>query len=398
MPMNYFTTSLMKNLIANDNNLPLFEEAVAELFRSELEKSINEILEHELTLFLDYERYDRSNNEDYRNGSYIRTFNTKYGVLNIKMPRDRLGLFYSSLLPKYRRHDHSTDQTIIDLFDKGLSNQDISSIVNHLCGASYSKQTVSNITDKCIENIDKFKSRQLSKEYAVVYTDATCMALRRDTVAKEAVHIAVGITVEGTKEILGYSIAPNESAEIWKELLEDFKSRGLESVSLFCTDGLAGMEEVIEQTFPAAKIQRCLVHISRNIAAKVRVTDRKEILDDFKEVYNASKLEEALSNLETFTSKWKRKYPRVIDILDKNTHLLTYFDYPKEVRHSIYSTNLIEGFNKQLKKKFKLKEQFSTETSMEKYLVSQFNQYNEKFMNRIHKGFGLVGRDQWFPN
>ena len=398
MPMNYFTTSLMKNLIANDNNLPLFEEAVAELFRSELEKSINEILEHELTLFLDYERYDRSNNEDYRNGSYIRTFNTKYGVLNIKMPRDRLGLFYSSLLPKYRRHDHSTDQTIIDLFDKGLSNQDISSIVNHLCGASYSKQTVSNITDKCIENIDKFKSRQLSKEYAVVYTDATCMALRRDTVAKEAVHIAVGITVEGTKEILGYSIAPNESAEIWKELLEDFKSRGLESVSLFCTDDLAGMEEVIEQTFPAAKIQRCLVHISRNIAAKVRVTDRKEILDDFKEVYNASKLEEALSNLETFTSKWKRKYPRVIDILDKNTHLLTYFDYPKEVRHSIYSTNLIEGFNKQLKKKFKLREQFPTETSMEKYLVSQFNQYNEKFMNRIHKGFGLVGRDQWFPN
>lgn len=125
-----------------------------------LEKSINEILEHELTLFIDYERYDRSNNEDYRNGSYIRTFNTKYGVLNIKMPRDRLGLFYSSLLPKYW-------QTIIDLFDKGLPNQDISSIVNHLYGASYSKQTVSNITDKCIENIDKFKSRQLSKEYAV---------------------------------------------------------------------------------------------------------------------------------------------------------------------------------------------------------------------------------------
>ena len=157
--MNYFTTSLMKNLITNDNNLPLFEEA--------LEKSINEILEHELTLFIDYERYDRSNNEDYRNGSYIRTFNTKYGVLNIKIPRDRISLFYSSLLPKYCRHDHSTDQTIIDLFDKGLSNQDISSIVNHLCGASYSKQTVSNITDKCIENIDKFKSRQLSKEYAV---------------------------------------------------------------------------------------------------------------------------------------------------------------------------------------------------------------------------------------
>lgn len=137
--MNYFTTSLMKNLITNDNNLS-FWGSCCQFFRSELEKSINEILEHELTLFLDYEHYDRSNNEDYRNGSYIRTFNTKYVVLNIKMTRDRLDSFYSSLLPKYRRHDHSTDQTIIDLFDKGLSNQDISSIVNHLCGASYSKQ------------------------------------------------------------------------------------------------------------------------------------------------------------------------------------------------------------------------------------------------------------------
>ena len=160
------------------------------------------------------------------------------------MPRDRLGLFYSSLLPKYRRHDHSTDQTIIDLFDKGLSNQDISSIVNHLCGASYSKQTVSNNTDKCIENIDKFKSRQLSKEYAVVIRMQHAWPYEEILSQKEAVHIAVGITVEGTKEILGYSIAPNESAEIWKELLEDFKSRGLESVPLFCTDGLAGMEEV----------------------------------------------------------------------------------------------------------------------------------------------------------
>lgn len=398
MPVNYFTTSLIKNLFTNDNNLPIFEEAVAELFRSELEKSINEILEHELTTFLDYERYDRSDNEDYRNGSYTRKYNTKYGVLNITMPRDRLGQFYSSLLPKYQRHDHSTDKTIIDLFDRGLSNHDISNIVNQLCGARYSKQTISNITDKCIENIDSFKSRQLSSEYAVVYTDATCMSLRRDTVAKEAVHIAIGITVEGTKEILGYSIAPNESSEIWKELLNDFKSRGLERVSLFCTDGLAGMEEVIEQTFPTAKIQRCLVHVSRNIASKVRVTDRKEILDDFKDVYNASTLSDAKKKLEFFTSKRERKYPKVIEILDKNQHLFTYFDYPKEVRHSIYTTNLIEGFNKQIKKKYKLKEQFPTETSMEKYLVSQFNQYNEKFMNRIHRGFGMVNREQWFPN
>lgn len=166
--MNYFTTSLMKNLLTNENNLPAFEDAVSELFRSELEKAVNEILEHELTVFLDYERYQRSENHDYRNGSYLRKFNTKYGVLNINLPRNRLGEFYSILLPKYQWHDHSTNKTIIDLFNAGLSNNDISRIVESLCGATYLKQTVSNITDKCIETVEAFKKRPLSKEYAVV--------------------------------------------------------------------------------------------------------------------------------------------------------------------------------------------------------------------------------------
>ena len=396
IPMNYFTTSLMKNLFTNDNNLPLFEQAVAELFRSELEKSINEILEFELTSFLDYERYDRSNNENSRNGYYNRKFDTKYSVLNLRIPRDRLSEFYSVLIPKYQRRDNSTDQTIIDLYQAGLTNSEIASTVKKLCGASYSKQTVSNITDKVITNIEAFKNRSLSREYAVVYTDATCLSLRRDTVSKEAIHIAIGITVEGNKEILGYAIAPNESAEIWTELLNSFKQRGLERISLICTDGLQGMENVISKTFPQAKIQRCIVHVSRNISAKVRVSDRKEILDDFREVYQSKNKEEAENTLKSFKDKWKRKYPQVIRTLEKNEHLFTYFDYPKEVRSSIYTTNLIEGVNKQIKRKFKAKEQFPTEQSMEKYLVSQFEQYNEKFMNRIHRGFGQTTRDQWF--
>jgi transposase-like protein len=388
----------MKNLLTNDNNLPAFEDAITELFRSELEKAINEILQHELTVFLDYERYERSENKDYRNGSYLRKFNTKYGVLNINMPRDRLGEFYCTLLPKYKRHDYSTDKTIIDLFNAGLSNNDISKIVESLCGASYSKQTISNITDKCIETIDAFKNRPLSKEYAVVYTDATYMSLRRDTIAKEAIHIAIGITVEGNKEILGYEIAPNESAEIWKSLLSSFKQRGLERISLICTDGLNGMENAINETYPQANIQRCIVHVSRNISAKVRVKDRREILQDFKEVYKSKTKELALEELDTFKDKWKRKYPQVISMLENNQYLFTYFDYPQEVRSSIYTTNLIEAVNKQIKRKYKLKEQFPTEQSMEKYLVSQFNQYNDKSMNRIHKGFGLTTRDQWFKD
>ena len=230
----------------------------------------------------------------------------------------------------------------------------------------------------------------------LVYTDATCMSLRRDTVAKKAVHIAVGIRIDGGREILGYAIAPNESAETCKELLNSFKERGLERISLICTDELAGMESVIEETFPQSKTQRCLVHVSRNICAKVRVKDRKEILDDFKEVYNAKDKSLALQSLGELKNKWIKRYPKVIKMLEKNEHMLTFFDYPKEVRHSIYTTNLIEGINKQIKRKFKIKEQFPTEQSMEKYLVSQFNQYNDKFMNRVHRGFGQTMREQWF--
>ena len=396
--MNYFTTSLMKNLLTNENNLPAFEDAVSELFRSELEKAVNEILEHELTVFLDYERYQRSENHDYRNGSYLRKFNTKYGVLNINLPRNRLGEFYSILLPKYQWHDHSTNKTIIDLFNAGLSNNDISRIVESLCGATYLKQTVSNITDKCIETVEAFKKRPLSKEYAVVYIDATCMSLRRDTVAREAIHIAIGITVEGSKEIPGYEIAPNESAEVWKSLLNSFKQRGLERISLICTDGLNSMENAINETFPQANIQRCVVHISRNISAKVRVKDRREIIQDFKNVYRSKNKELALEEQNTFKDKRQRRYPQIITMPESNQHLFTFFGYPQEVRSSIYTTNLIEGVYKQIKCKFKLKEQFPTEQSMEKYLVSQFNQYNDKFMNRIHNGFGLTTRDQWFKD
>ena len=396
--MNYFTTSLMKSLFSNENNLPAFEQAVTELFRSELEKSLNEILAYELTAFLDYEPYARTDKTNSRNGSYQRKFDTKYGPITLNIPRDRLGEFFTSLLPKYRRRDLFTETTILDLFEEGMSNSEICSMIQKLCGTRYSKQTISNITDKALGCVDSFRNRTLNKEYAVVYLDGTSMPLRRDTVSREMVHIALGITMEGTKEILGYIIAPNESAEIWKELLENLKSRGVERISLFCTDGLSGMETVIQDTFPDSKIQRCLVHIQRNLCAKTRVNDRKDVAMDFKEVYRSKSKEEALISLREFIDKWKHKYPSMVKGLSSNDNLFTFYDYPESVRQTIYSTNLIEGNNKQLKISFKKKEQFPTEQSEEKYLVIQFNRYNEKNMNHVHRGFGQTTREDWFKN
>ena len=391
VPMNYFTTQLNELLLKNDFN---FEESCKELIRSNLEIAINELLQSELTAVLQYERYERSDILNSRNGSYSRDFNTAYGILHLNIPRDRNNEFHSPIIPKYERHDDTTESTVLKLFQTGLTTSEISNIVEALYEKKYSRGTVSNITNQVIANIDKFKQRPIKTHYAVIYTDATYICLRRDSVAKEAVYIALGITPEGNKEILGYKIAPTESCEIWRELLLDLKARGLKKVNLFCTDGLVGFSNVVEELFENPKIQRCLIHVARNISSKVRVKDRKDICEDFKNIYNQDSKEAAETALNEFLDKWK-KYPSLKDILNGNPYLFTFYSFPKEIRASIYNTNMIEGFNKQIKRKTNRKEQFPTEESMEKVLVSIFDDYNAKFMNRVHKGFGQVPSDTW---
>jgi len=192
--------------------------------------------------------------------------------------------------------------------------------------------------------------------------------------------------LDGTKEVLGFTIAPTESAYVWKEILQDLKDRGLEEVLLVVTDGLSGIDDSIHSVYPNAQFQQCCVHVSRNIAHKVRVKDRKEICDDFKTIYQAASKEEAIVQIAFMTDKWKKQYPRVVKLL-MNPAILTFYNFPPSIRRTIYSTNLIEGFNKQLKKYTKRKEQFPNEESLERFLVSQFNQYNQKFLGRVHKGF-----------
>lgn len=389
--MNNFTSNIINCLLNNKN----IETAIEELFRVELEKAINELLKFELTAFLQYEKYDRTgfNSGNSRNGYYDRDFDTRYGKLHLVIPRDRNGEFSSPLVPKYERRGQSTEDLVLKLYQTGLTNDEIATIIEALYYQKYSKTTISNITDQVIVNIDKFKSRSLSKQYAVIYLDSTFTSVRRDTVAKEAIHIALGITMDGNKEILGYLIAPNESCVVWDELLKDLQSRGLEQVLLFVTDGLVGIEDAISNNYPKADIQRCLVHVDRNIMSKVRVKDRAEIMEDFKEVYRASNKDKASKILDEFLNKWQVRYPKVYDMLIKNQYLLTFYDYPEVIRSSIYSTNLIEGLNKQLKRKIKRKEQFPNEESLEKFLVTQFEEYNMKFGRRIHKGFGLAIED-----
>ncbi|HGF8318610.1 TPA: IS256 family transposase [Enterococcus faecium] len=375
-----FTTEIMETLI-NKGDLD-------ELFRCHLELAVNSLLQAELTAFLDYEKYNRTgfNSGNSRNGNYSRSFKTEFGELNLAIPRDRNGEFSQQTLPAYKRSNDSLETTIIQLFQKGITMSEISELIEKIYGHYYTPQTISNITQIVSEDVVAFKERSLESQYSIIFMDATHIPLKRQTVSKEAVYIVIGIRLDGTKEVLGFSIAPTGSLYVWKEILQDLKDRGLEEVLLVVTDGLSGINDSIHSIYPNAQFQQCCVHISRNIAHKVRVSDRQEVCNDFKLVYQAASKEEVMNQISFMIDKWEKQYPRVVKLL-MNPAILTFYNFPSSIRRTIYSTNLIEGFNKQLKKYTKRKEQFPNEESLERFLVSQFNNYNQKFLCRIHKGF-----------
>jgi len=379
--MNNLTTDLIEALAQKQD--------IEEVFRHHLETAVNQLLKHELTVFLDYEPYCRDgfNSGNSRNGFYERTFKTEYGNLELCIPRDRNGEFQQQTLAPYKRSNDTLEQFVIHLYEKGITTSEISDLIERMYGQHYTKQTISNLTQLVSEDVHAFHERKLEKRYVCIYLDATHIPIRRQTVEKEAIYIAIGITEEGTKEVLDFTIAPTESAHVWEELIHNLHERGVSNVLLFVSDGLTGMTDAIHRVYPNAKHQVCCVHISRNIGSKVRVKDRAAILDEFKSVYQANDRKEAVNALEQFNSNWHKSYPRVINSVMNNEQLLTFYDFPASIRRSIYSTNLIESFNKEIKRYVKRKEQFPNEDSLERFLVSQFLDYNHKFGLRCHRGF-----------
>lgn len=379
--MNQFTTEIVEALVKKQD--------ITEVFRTHLETAVNTLLATELTAFLDYEKYDRIgfNSGNSRNGSYSRMLHTEFGDLNIQIPRDRNGEFKQQTVAPYKRSNDTLESTVIHLFQKGITMSEIASLIEKMYGHHYTPQTISNMTKVVTEQVEAFNKRPLNARYVCVYLDATYIPVRRETVSKEAVYIAVGIREDGSKEVLSYTIAPTESAYNWQELLAELKERGVEEVLLFISDGLKGMVDAISTVFPKAQYQTCLVHVARNISHKVRVEDRQEICDDFKTIYKAANKEAGQLALKDFYSKWQKAYPKVVKTLQDNAYLLTFYGFPKAIWRSIYSTNLIESFNKKIKKYTKRKEQFPNEESLERFLVSQFEDYNQNFATRCHIGF-----------
>lgn len=383
--MNDFTKDMTNALFNQDK--------INDLFRQKLQQAVNDLLESELTAFLGYNPYERDgwNTGNSRNGAYYRKVDTQFGQIEIKVPRDRNGEFHQHTMPDYKRHTDVLEQTVIKLYSKGVTTREIADLIEKMYGGYYSPAMVSNISKEMIPKVEAYHQRHLSDKFFCVYLDATYIPLKRVTYEREAVYIAVGIKPNGHKEVIDYCIAPTENIEIWSEMLKGFKSRGLEQVELFLSDGVVGMKEAICQSYPKAHFQRCLVHVMRNISAKMRVDDRQKALDEFKQIHTQSNKEMAVQVLHEFYQNWEKAYKNVVrDLRQVEPDLLTFYNYPPAIRASIYSTNMIESFNNRLKRKTKPKTEFPTEQSLDTFIGVQAMDYNDRYFNRIHKGFGQV--------
>ncbi|MCH4003714.1 MAG: IS256 family transposase [Lactobacillus crispatus] len=383
--MNDFTKDMTNALFNQDK--------INDLFRQKLQQAVNDLLESELTAFLGYNPYERDgwNTGNSRNGAYYRKVDTQFGQIEIKVPRDRNGEFHQHTMPDYKRHTDVLEQTVIKLYSKGVTTREIADLIEKMYGGYYSPAMVSNISKEMIPKVEAYHQRHLSDKFFCVYLDATYIPLKRVTYEREAVYIAIGIKPNGHKEVIDYCIAPTENIEIWSEMLKGFKSRGLEQVELFLSDGVVGMKEAICQSYPKAHFQRCLVHVMRNISAKMRVDDRQKALDEFEQIHTQSNKEMAVQVLHEFYQNWEKAYKNVVrDLRQVEPDLLTFYNYPPAIRASIYSTNMIESFNNRLKRKTKPKTEFPTEQSLDTFIGVQAMDYNDRYFNRIHKGFGQV--------
>ena len=326
---------------------------------------------------------DASNATDgnFRNGYYSRTLNTVYGPLTLRVPRDRIGQFKTEFFVPYKRTTDNICEMIQRLYVRGMTEREIVDEINDDFGTSLSRETVRTTVNKVLKDALDF-NRRIIPNCPIVFLDGTYVPIKRryegtSKVEKECVMVALGITEEGEKVVLGFYFTPNEGAWSWDDVLADLKSRGLYSASLFVTDGLQGMPEAIHRNYPKAKHQLCLVHETRTICRDVRKSDRKTVSGDFKNVYSAKDRAEAESRLSGFEAKWEKTYPNMVRKLRKQIDLFTFMDYPKLLWKSIYTSNAIEGFNSKLKRLTRKRILMNSEDNAVITIVSCCADYNK---------------------
>lgn len=380
--------NIMKGLdIKNFNDIQdVFKMMVGEILENGLEGELDDEL--------GYSKYDYRNKEsdNSRNGYSKKTLKTSFGETELKVPRDRNGEFEPQLVKKHQTTlTGDIEEKIISMYAKGMTTKDIESHIQEIYGLECSDTTISRITDKVLPVVREWQSRPLEEIYAVVFMDAIHFHVRSEgQIVKKAVYIAIGIRMDGIKEVMGMWVGENESAKFWLSVMNGLKNRGVADILIACVDGLTGFPTAIEAVFPNTEIQQCVIHQIRNTTKFVSYKDIKALMADLKRVYAAVDETTALAALDEFDEKWSNKYPKIAVSWRNNwANLSTYFKYPQEVRTLIYTTNTIEGFNRQLRKVTKNKGVFPTDDSLLKMLYLAMIDITKKWTGK-RKDWGQI--------
>lgn len=318
---------------------------------------LERILDSEMDNHLGYSKHSSSGNNsgNSRNGKTNKTIKSDLGELPIEVPRDRKSEFAPQIIKKHQRRFTGFDDKIISMYARGMTTRDIQSHLNEIYGVNVSHDLISNVTDSVIEEVKLWQNRVLEEIYPIVYFDATVIKVRNEgRVVNKNAYIALGINLDGMKDILGVWLEKTEGAKFWMGILTELKNRGVQDIFIACIDGLKGFPDAIAAVFNKAEIQLCIVHMVRNSLRFVPWKDRKKVASDLKLIYQAATEEEAKIQLKQFSKQWDKKYPTISKSWENNWQLIIpFFAYPQEIRKIIYTTNAIESLNNTLKKTLK---------------------------------------------
>jgi len=345
--------------------------------------TVEAALKAELNNHLGYDKSDPGGHHsgNSRNGYSSKTLRGDHGEIDLQTPRDRNGSFEPQLIKKGQTRITGMDDQILSLYAKGMSTRDIVAAFQEMYGADISAGLVSQVTNAVMDQVVEWQNRPLDAVYPIVYLDCIVLKIRQDKrVINKAIYLALGINIEGHKELLGLWMSENEGAKFWLSVLTDLQTRGVEHVLIACVDGLKGFPEAINAVYPDAKIQLCIVHMVRNSVKFVPWKDYKEVTTGLKRIYQSVSEEEAALELDHFAEKWGDKYPQISK--SWRTHwpnLITLFDYPPDIRKVIYTTNAIESLNSVIRKSVKTRKVFPNDNAAMKVVYLAIEAASKKW-------------------
>lgn len=376
-----------RNIIASLINEYDIETAddIQEALKDLLGGTIKSMMEAEMDEHLGYESYERSDNDNYRNGTKKKRVRSNYGEFEIDVPQDRKSSYEPKVIKKRQKDISGIDEKIISMYARGLTTRQISEQIEEIYGFECSERFISDVTDKVLQDILNWQNRPLDNIYPILFIDAVHFSVRDDNIIRKlAAYVIIGINCDGMKEVISLEIGENESSKYWLGVLNSLKNRGVKDVMIICADGLSGIKEAIQAAFPKTEYQRCIVHQVRNSLKYVSYKDMKEFASDLKKIYLAPDESKGKEQLEIVTNKWDSKYPNSMKSWHNNWDVLSpIFKFSSDVRKIIYTTNTIESLNSTYKKLNRQRTVFPSDKALLKSLYLSTLQATKKWTQPI---------------